>query len=162
MVHYYEFPKPEGRPLLRLSTNDLIDMHKSLGENPYGIFLIHDELTHRRTKTAKQLREQCESIMIKLKDSFIWPTTDAPIGYGDFGEINCPTTGMLKYLGYAVGNKGVPQEYRRDILDRAFLSSLPEVFDKSYLLSWGRPNTMNRLKKIANVIATSAKKQQKN
>ena len=60
----------------------------------------------------------------------------------------------LKKLGYTVGvSKGLTQDKRREILEEAFESKLPNVDSKSYMATWGKPGTRHRLRRIARFLA---------
>jgi hypothetical protein len=60
----------------------------------------------------------------------------------------------LKKLGYTVGvSKGLAQDKRREILQEALKDSLPSVDGKSYMATWGKPDTRRRLRRIALFLA---------
>ena len=96
---------------------------------------------------------------------FPWPSTDAPAsgpGGGFRGEKPWYTDGLLSYVGYKVGNDGVRQQIRERILDCVFHNNLPRVRGdgfgvERYMSEWGDKQTPQRLKKMANCIATFAR-----
>jgi hypothetical protein len=62
--------------------------------------------------------------------------------------------GPLHVMGYHVGNTGAPQTQRREVLARAFAERLPIVGPWEYMVEWGDPSSGERLKKMADSIAT--------
>jgi hypothetical protein len=85
---------------------------------------------------------------------FSWPTTIVEIG-DRVAQIkpDWPEKGVLKILGYKVGNSGLPVLERYKILRRAFTGELPAGLSESYLIQWGSPSSSKRLKKMAESIA---------
>jgi hypothetical protein len=65
--------------------------------------------------------------------------------------------GVLSFLGYKVGQKGVTEKSRREILDYAVHKRLPNVDSKEYIQEWGMPATTVRLKKLAESLAAFAR-----
>ena len=59
-----------------------------------------------------------------------------------------PDIGMLKTLGYSVGNSGEKLKIRRQILRTLMVSVLPLVGSPAYTASWGSPNSVKRYKKL--------------
>ena len=59
-----------------------------------------------------------------------------------------PDIGMLKTLGYSVGNSGEKLKIRRQILRTLMVSVLPVVGSPAYTASWGSPNSVKRYKKL--------------
>lgn len=85
-----------------------------------------------------------------------FPTTEVP-DTSDGNEIKriFPQIGLLKHMDYRVGANGLPANKRRailrDILER---ERLPVVVSAEYMREWGTANSVQRLLKIANSIAT--------
>ena len=98
---------------------------------------------------------------------FEWPSTDSePSWHGiDDSDVDSwPKVGVLKRLGYSVGKKdGVAsQSVRSNLLDKAFLSSrLPFVQNRRHMHEWGPAESCTRLRKIANVLATTGKRERR-
>jgi hypothetical protein len=64
----------------------------------------------------------------------------------------------LHEMGYRVGRTGIMvDKRRRDILQKAFQSDLPNVGSAAYMSEWGAPNSSKRLKKIAANLATQVR-----
>ena len=57
-------------------------------------------------------------------------------------------------MGYCVGQNGVSEAQRREILDFAYKQILPNVNSVEYIDEWGDPITWPRLSKIAESIAS--------
>lgn len=74
------------------------------------------------------------------------------INWGNFGQ------GLLSASGYRVGKtNGLPEQERRKILNYIFLKdSLEDIDDAEYRMEWGDPKSSERLRKLANVVATLA------
>jgi hypothetical protein len=87
-------------------------------------------------------------------DMFPWPSTEAFGGSGNLDADGWQEEGILKLMGYTVGDtRGQPFEVRKRILSRVFSGSLPPAFEAQYLDEWDRPSTPARLKKMAQTIA---------
>lgn len=63
-----------------------------------------------------------------------------------------PDQGMLKTIGYKVGNDGIIYTKRRLILDRLINGILPFCGSPSYMAEWGEPKTKQRFKKLRDVL----------
>lgn len=67
----------------------------------------------------------------------------------NFAEIS-----PLSVLGYVVGKTaGRPEAERRLLLDWAYANHLPPVESPDYMADWGAPQTVARLRRIAEHIA---------
>lgn len=87
---------------------------------------------------------------------FYWPSTMV-LGGGNT-EINnqgWPEIGLLKYMGYTVGEGGIREAIKRqEKLAEIYKSpKLPFLHSPSYMAEWGNPKSCQRLQKIANSIA---------
>ena len=67
----------------------------------------------------------------------------------------------LKVLGYAVGRSGIEVTKRREILERAYRGDLPITGSQRYMLEWGCPGSPERLRKIAESIASHCRNQKR-
>lgn len=71
-----------------------------------------------------------------------------------------PPEGVLKAIGYRVGNHGLPEAKRHQLLDYAILGVLPPIGSPAYMAEWGPPSSRKRYRKLHRVIrvlASSAK-----
>ena len=59
-----------------------------------------------------------------------------------------PKIGMLRTLGYSVGENGVKTKLRREILDYIMEGPLPIVESPAYTFEWGEPLTNTRFHKL--------------
>jgi hypothetical protein len=66
--------------------------------------------------------------------------------------VQTPEVGLLKTLGYRVGNSGERQKYRRQLLDHAMSADLPFVGTIAYSLSWGAPLSSTRYFKLVRTL----------
>jgi hypothetical protein len=86
---------------------------------------------------------------------FDWPTTLVFGGGETEVEADWPKIGPLKKMGYKVGAYGIQDAKKRHkILEKAFTGRLPNVYSPAYMQDWGAPNSKQRLKKIADSIAS--------
>jgi hypothetical protein len=86
---------------------------------------------------------------------FRWPGTNAPGGNGRLRGDGWEMEGVLKFMGYSVGQTaGISSTYRRRILTHVFEGPLPPVFEPQYLAEWGEPGTAPRLRKMADALAS--------
>jgi len=113
-----------------------------------------DEKLRLRLQAIEQLRNQAENTGVF--EWFKWPTTDALMGDGTLDTSGWYELGLLKYVGYHAGNNGEHPEVRRHILDCVFRYELPHVNSDEYMSEFGTPKSSQRLRKIANVLASSA------
>lgn len=91
-------------------------------------------------------------------EHFSWPKTEAKPGKDALEQVEWPKVGMLKHLGYSVGQEGESITYRRAILNDLFSrEKLPKVDSPEYVGQWGLPKTATRLKKMADAIAAFCK-----
>ena len=92
----------------------------------------------------------------KAKDQwFPWPSTDAPLGDEPINSNSWPEEGMLSALGYHVGiTHGVSASLRRRILREIVDGELPPLNSHEYTAEWGEPGTADRLRKLAETIAS--------
>lgn len=112
-------------------------------------------LLYRKRKAATKLREVVVDKMVDiLNGGGPWPRTDAPQGYGEISDPeHWPQTGLLAFLGDRVGQSGVEESSRRDILDYVYISKLPNVNSPDYMAEWSSASSWPRLRKMAESIA---------
>ncbi len=99
---------------------------------------------------------------LRRRAKFPWPTTNAPIGIHGLGDVFKYKEGLLSYVGYRVGNEGEPERVRQSILDWVFHNHLPNVKFKSYMLEWGDPESVTRLRKMAQTLAALTRNNKRN
>jgi hypothetical protein len=63
-------------------------------------------------------------------------------------KASTPNIGMLKTLGYAVGQEGVKTKIRQIILGHVMAGQLPVVGSPAYTLEWGTPSSNKRYYKL--------------
>lgn len=64
-----------------------------------------------------------------------------------------PSRGMLKTIGYAVGNDGVGTARRQLLLDHLIQGTLPFCGSPAYMAEWGYPNSKKRYRKLRDVLS---------
>lgn len=67
----------------------------------------------------------------------------------------------LHAMGYKVGKQGLNSVQRSDLLRKAFTGDIPRVGTVAYMAEWGEPGTPERLKKLANYIASNCRNMKK-
>ncbi len=75
-------------------------------------------------------------------------------------KADTPDQGVLKTVGYKVGNEGVSKEIRENLLDYILTSQLPPIGSPAYIAEWGKDGSAQRYRKLHRVIrvlASSAK-----
>lgn len=110
---------------------------------------------------VNRLLQQCHYFQAGY---FKWPYTDVYPSENLLRAIDAPRIGVLRYMGYRVGNSGLDISERHKILERIFLEKLPFVDSMAYMNEWHTAATPFRLKKLANAIAgfTKVHKRQRN
>ena len=87
---------------------------------------------------------------------FKWPTTDALMGDGMLDTSGWYELGLFRHVGYHVGNDGEHLDVRHYLLDCIFHNKLPSVNSDKYMNEFASPQSPQRLRKMANVLASSA------
>ncbi len=130
-----------------LSGPSLVNQHRNAKS---VLWAIEDHWTHR-------------SRLPNSADYFVWPTTNAPFGNGEF-NVDWPSDyGVLRLMGYQVGRvNGKPEPFRRGILHRVYRIPLPPILPHAGIEFWGAPGTGPRLHKIAKSIAAFARNAKRN
>lgn len=146
------------RPYMHLKTLQLAAMVRGPEAPRSTLQEIQHELGFRGRLRAKRLLAAVQERLEGAPEGFAWPSTtatptDSPAGL----QFDAPQDGILRDLGYKVGNRGVAQSTRRVILQDAYESELPWKANAEYLAEFGAPRTAQRLQKLANCIAASAR-----
>lgn len=108
--------------------------------------LFHNVIDHlekgKKIDEALNLLNQIEHEWKKRLDNYL---------NGD-QKATRPDQGMLKTIGYKVGNDGMIYTKRRLLLDRVINGVLPFCGSPSYMAEWGDPKTKQRFKKLRDVL----------
>ena len=67
-------------------------------------------------------------------------------------KADTPEKGVLKTLGYRVGNDGVSSEKRKMLIDYLLNQQLPPVGSPAHMAEWGEPSSKQRYRKAHRVI----------
>lgn len=138
---------------LFIYSQEMLLSHISSGMHPY--------------EDKKLLKIFCEghSALEYIRDNgFNWPNTtivSQALSHVQILNFSLPQEGLLKCLGYQVGNDGIKLHKRREILAKVFEDELPSVNSKEYMKDWGSPKSSKRLKKLADSLATFSRNAQK-
>ena len=153
----------ERRPHIQLSWVELKNYADSQCRDIECLQEVISELKYRKSKSAVALYKKLAARLTNLTEentpSFRWPTTAVVgdsssalrIAHFDYDE------GLLKFMGYTVGQNGAYRTRRRQVLDYVFNEKVPKVQSYEYMAEWGEPKTTTRLQKLANSLATFAR-----
>ncbi len=150
----------EHRPHIQATWIDLTICANTGKDDIKVLQSILAELKYRKTKKAKQVYETVVQRINELQSQeripFRWPSTAVVADSkkalsGNFFDFE---DGLLKFMGYAVGQSGCYRTRRREILDYVFYGSLPRVQSNDYMKEWGANASSTRLQKMANCIAS--------
>lgn len=75
-------------------------------------------------------------------------------------KADAPQEGVLKAIGYRVGNNGISEPKRHQLLDFAITGTLPPVGSPAHMAEWGEPCSRTRyakLHRVIRVLASSAR-----
>ena len=84
---------------------------------------------------------------------FAWPGTEASPGNQNLA-VEWTRVGLLRHMGYTVGQAGLPVRERQRILKDVFTTVLPHVNSAAYMAEWGAPHSAERLRKMAVSLAS--------
>lgn len=155
-----QFMEQEYRPFIQYTWIQLTLLVQAHEDDIGKLQSILAELKYRKTKKAKQVYE---SVVEKINElqrlPFRWPSTAVESDSrkaldGTFFDYE---DGLLRFMGYTVGQSGCHRRGRQEILDYVFNCTLPRVQSEAYMAGWGANGSSDRLKKLANCIATFAK-----
>jgi hypothetical protein len=126
--------------------------------------LILAELPFRRRAGAKRLRKKVADRLAEMSTRFFhWPSTAVlPSSQALDGDQFWYSEGLLSFMGYRVGQNGVPASHRRDILDYIYHENIPQVNSAEYMRGWGVPKSRKRLKKTADSLAAFTRMARRN
>jgi hypothetical protein len=146
------------RPHSHLYNADLRALAQEKAQDLRALHVIYAELLFRKKKEAVELRELLRRILAAQSQYYSWPSTEVTAGDGtlDSGYFQYQQ-GLLGYVGYQVGAKGVSFYRRRALLDDVFQNSLPRLNSAEYMKAWGMPKSPKRLHKLAESIAAFAR-----
>jgi hypothetical protein len=129
---------------LKVYSQEMFLAYIATGIDPYS----------RKEKLVKAFGDGHPALQFLAGIGFDWPTTHVVLGPGVGFDVERPTVGFLRAMGYTVGRNGRSRSERRRVLRRIYGAPVPANFDANYRAEWGQPSTCARLKKMANTIAT--------
>lgn len=148
----------QQRPYFQFLIDELERIADAEWNNGQILSRIHHELEFRSLPRSQALRERITQRLTQLQSAqFVQTTTVTSSSQNLSSDVFRYSKGLLKHCGYEVGENGLPESQRRQILDSVFLERLPFVNGTAYLSEWGEPSTSRRLQKLANCIATFAR-----
>lgn len=155
--------KQESRPYIASSWIELEALARSRFGDMDHLQKVLSELKYRKSRKALDLYQRLACRLAELSvmeaKTFRWPTTAViedsasalRLAHFDYEE------GLLKFMGYAVGQLGAYRTRRRQVLDYVFNEKIPKVQSYDYMAEWGDPSSAKRLQKLANSLATFAR-----
>lgn len=99
------------------------------------------------------------AIQVKLAIQTEWARRLEAYNEGSY-KAETPETGVLKTIGYKVGNDGLPESKRRLLINYLISETLPTVGGPAHMAEWGEPLTKLRYQKahrVIQVLLSSAK-----
>ena len=122
--------------------------------------LVADASEKYSNKDSSEVKEFFHRSIVRLVTKipeWIWPVVyDGPNNHehsGRGGPYEFNEFSALKMFGYTVGKSGWPKDKRHDFLTDFIEMELPEIVEETFGDEYGKPNTTDRLRKVANVIA---------
>jgi hypothetical protein len=169
------YPLPNDAQLLKLLTLKLVDMpYYAIAELVDALIArleqrIDDDMRRAISDVLDEVRafaiEVGAELMVLIgrDDFFRWPTTFAPGGSGNLRNIDWEKEGLLSVFGYHVGLSSTLSVLgRRAILDRVYRTPLGPDNPRHIRAEWGAPSTSQRLRKLANTIASLTRHAKRN
>ena len=150
----------ETRPFITFSWIDLQNHAESNFAHVSHLQEVLTELKYRKSKKAiqlyKKIADRVTDLTTTQAPSFKWPTTAVindstsalRLAHFDYDE------GLLKFMGYTVGQLGTYRTRRRQVLDYVFNERVPKVQSYEYMAEWGDPKSAKRLQKLSNSLAS--------
>jgi hypothetical protein len=148
----------EDRPYMKLWWNEL---QRVAEDNWDDVFILYGVLMECRIRTHKNPASNAadveQLVAPRLRKLAIPPAEpSAEPGTDNIDSRDWPRQGLLKYMGYTVGQNDPGESGRRRILTTVFNGPLKSVFDTDYMAQWGSNKSAARLHKMAWSIASFA------
>lgn len=83
----------------------------------------------------------------------VWQARLSAAVKGDY-KAESPEIGVLKTIGYHVGNDGPRTQARWRLLDYVMSNVLPFVGSPAHMHEWGEPNSLTRYRKLHRALAS--------
>lgn len=97
----------------------------------------------------KPTRPQAEGLIAEINS--VWEKRLSAAVVGQY-KAESPERGVLRRLGYQVGNDGVSLAKRRELLDFAITGQLPFTGSPAHMLEWGEALSTARYRKLHRVL----------
>ena len=161
------------RPLINFRIDEFEEFFEINKRNKTELDYLYKELSIRRIKKVisnkkinKKFEKIYDTVLYQLNsfESFKFPTTDIIVneeGSKSTFPKDMKSESLLKTYGYTVGKKdGKPQPERMFILSNNYENEITSFAKKKHqddIDDYGKPNSAQRLKKIADTIAAIAR-----
>ena len=99
----------------------------------------------REERLVTEAQEAIEAIQLEWEKRL-------ELAKGKKYKADIPEEGMLRTLGYKVGNDAEPQSVRYQLLNFLITGKLPFVGSPAHMLEWGEPFSKERYNKLTRVI----------
>ena len=151
----------DERPFVGCYWSELREIAGEFWDDPVNLYAIWVEAKVRcrknATSKAQRVLDDVAPRLEELLRELIPPEPDAQPGTNDVDDYDWPQVGVLKAMGYEVGElKGKLERDRRKILENVFFGPLVNVFSYEYMAEWGDNASPARLRKMAWSIASFA------
>jgi hypothetical protein len=131
----------------------IIEKIPSMGDNDLRQLFLNANRQIEKSKMVDQAVAVIDAIEVE------WKRRLKSFEAGQY-KADTPEEGVLKAVGYKVGNDGRSVAIRHQLLDYIMTRALPPIGSPAYIAEWGEPMTKNRYRKLHRVIkvlASSAK-----
>ena len=146
----------ENRPYIQEYWPELDEISNRNWARADVLHEILSELKYRSRPGARDLYAKVTERLVEIsQQSFVWPSTAIIPGQEALeADQLWYSRGLLKFMGYSVGQNGGIRSERQYILDYVYNERIPRVNSHLYMDEWGDPKTTPRLHKTADSIAS--------
>ncbi len=136
--------------------------HIKKGEEAFArkdLKTAYDEFILAKCDSSTFIRSLAERRLTEIKNLTGSKTSKSPKIQT---ERDRPEIGWLSYLGYHVGEKGIPKNERRDILKKALYLKIPRGagFSKEQVERWGTAGSQKRFEQLCFRLSTLGGKEE--
>ena len=157
----------ERRPYAAFLTAQLEQVARERWDDTAVLRMLGTELRHRTRLRAVRLAAHVEERLRELDSRAAPGASSRPTRATELQSASPPavrvsdaadvSVGVLAASGYRVGKNGAGTEARRQALRHVVEHEITDVDDLGYLASWGRPGSVERLRRTAHVLAKLAR-----
>jgi hypothetical protein len=151
----------DDRPYVDRWWTHLLALARSNWEDAYVLYAVCCEAATRvrgnPASNARKLLDKIQPRLDELIEGLFPPEPDALPGQKPFVDTSkWPQVGLLRHMGYRVGDNDPGFTKHRKTLRLVFHGPIPSVCDEAYMAQWGDNCSVRRLRKLAWSIASFA------